>query len=163
MVCMVTHLTTFSYAELEAATSSFAATNMLSEDGGFGDVFHGMLRGQRVAVKMVRRQTPEGREQFLQEVETLSRCHHENILPLIGSMSSDSCWCLVYSLRVNGSLASARDPPPRRRGRDPADRRVAPTIHLHQGDQRPKVCLHLAIHRRRKKRGSGFREEKMSA
>lgn len=30
------------------------------------------------------------------------------------------------------------NPPPRRRGRDQADRRVAPPVHLHEGDQRLK-------------------------
>ena len=39
-------------------------------------------------------------------------------------------------------LARARrDPPPRRRGREQADRRVAPPRHLHEGDQRLSVLL----------------------
>ncbi|XP_062087688.1 receptor-like serine/threonine-protein kinase ALE2 isoform X2 [Humulus lupulus] len=96
----------FSLNEIERATNSFDASRILGE-GGFGLVYNGTLDdGRRVAVKVLKRHNHHGGQEFLAEVEMLSRLHHRNLVKLIGICTEDQTRCLVYELVPNGSVES---------------------------------------------------------
>ncbi|CAN0457027.1 unnamed protein product, partial [Phaeothamnion confervicola] len=63
-------------------------------EGGFGKVYSGSIMGLQVAVKKLDETGLQGREQFFREVEVLSTCRHENIVPLLGVCPEPPC--LVY-------------------------------------------------------------------
>ncbi|KAL8137037.1 hypothetical protein V2J09_003038 [Rumex salicifolius] len=97
---------TFSISELERATNGFDSSRVLGE-GGFGVVYNGVLdNGEKVAVKVLKRDDRQGAREFLAEVEMLSRLHHRNLVKLIGICREDSFRCLVYELVPNGSVES---------------------------------------------------------
>lgn len=99
-----THL--FSYQELEEATNGFDASKELG-DGGYGTVYKGVLRdGRIVAVKRLYETSYKRVEQFLNEVEILSRLRHPNLVTLYGSTSPNSPHLLlVYEYVSNGTVA----------------------------------------------------------
>ncbi|KAJ6749051.1 LEAF RUST 10 DISEASE-RESISTANCE LOCUS RECEPTOR-LIKE PROTEIN KINASE-LIKE 1.2 [Salix purpurea] len=72
----------FSYEELEEATNNFDETRELG-DGGFGTVYYGKLPdGREVAVKRLYENNYKRLEQFLNEVNILTRLHHQNLVLL---------------------------------------------------------------------------------
>ncbi|OMO70750.1 hypothetical protein CCACVL1_18670 [Corchorus capsularis] len=96
----------FSLNDIEKATSNFDASRVIGE-GGFGVVYRGMLDdGAAVAVKVLKREDQRGGQEFLAEVEMLSRLHHRNLVKLIGICTENTIRCLVYELVPNGSLES---------------------------------------------------------
>ncbi|XP_057996208.1 LEAF RUST 10 DISEASE-RESISTANCE LOCUS RECEPTOR-LIKE PROTEIN KINASE-like 1.1 [Hevea brasiliensis] len=96
----------FSYTELEEATNNFASENELG-DGGFGTVHYGMLRdGREVAVKRLRERNYHKVQQFLNEIEILTRMRHKNLVSLYGCTSRRSReLLLVYEYIPNGTVA----------------------------------------------------------
>ncbi|KAG2709684.1 hypothetical protein I3760_05G252800 [Carya illinoinensis] len=91
----------YSYSEICKMTKSFKEE--LGE-GGFGTVFKGMLRsGQLVAVKMLSKSNANGQD-FINEVATIGRIHHVNVVKLIGFCVERSKRALVYEFMSNGSL-----------------------------------------------------------
>ncbi|KOM48712.1 hypothetical protein LR48_Vigan07g241600 [Vigna angularis] len=91
----------YSYKEIKRMTKSFK--EKLGE-GGFGSVFKGKLRsGPSVAIKMLARSKGNGQD-FINEVATIGRIHHQNVIQLIGFCVSGSKRTLVYELMSNGSL-----------------------------------------------------------
>ncbi|CAK9151268.1 unnamed protein product [Ilex paraguariensis] len=96
----------FSYAELEEATNNFDASKELG-DGGFGTVYHGKLRdGRDVAVKRLYEHNYKRVEQFMNEVEILTRLRHKNLVSLYGCTSRHSReLLLVYEYIPNGTVA----------------------------------------------------------
>lgn len=96
----------FSVDDMERATDHFNSLKILGE-GGFGLVYEGILdNGQKVAVKVLKRDDRQGTREFLAEVEMLSRLHHRNLVKLIGICTEDHSRCLVYELVPNGSVES---------------------------------------------------------
>ncbi|EOY27134.1 Kinase superfamily protein isoform 4 [Theobroma cacao] len=96
----------FTLNDIERATNSFDASRVIGE-GGFGIVYRGILDdGAPVAVKALKREDKRGGQEFLAEVEMLSRLHHRNLVKLIGICTEDNIRCLVYELVPNGSLES---------------------------------------------------------
>ncbi|XP_044349519.1 receptor-like serine/threonine-protein kinase ALE2 isoform X8 [Triticum aestivum] len=94
----------FSLVEMDRATQRFDESRIIGE-GGFGRVYEGILEdGERVAVKVLKRDDQQGTREFLAEVEMLSRLHHRNLVKLIGICSEEHMRCLVYELVPNGSL-----------------------------------------------------------
>ncbi|CAL9114132.1 unnamed protein product [Musa textilis] len=72
--------------------------------GGFGSVFKGTLPGGRpVAIKILGNTKGNG-EEFINEVATIGRIHHVNVVQLIGFCSEGSKRALVYDFMPNGSL-----------------------------------------------------------
>ena len=69
------------YAALEAATGGFDAARVVGR-GGFGPVYRGELGGRDVAVKVLEAAGQQGLPEFQREVDVLSRCLHENVVPL---------------------------------------------------------------------------------
>lgn len=97
---------TFSAADIERATDNFDDSRILGE-GGFGRVYSGVLEdGTKVAVKVLKRDDHQGGQEFLAEVEMLSRLHHRNLVKLIGICTEERTRCLVYELIPNGSVES---------------------------------------------------------
>nr|CAD1838385.1 unnamed protein product [Ananas comosus var. bracteatus] len=91
----------YSYTDIIAITCHFR--EKLGQ-GGFGSVFKGtFLSGQHVAIKMLRNPKFNG-EEFINEVATIGRIHHVNIVRLVGFCSDGSKRALVSEYMPNGSL-----------------------------------------------------------
>ncbi|KAL3748808.1 hypothetical protein ACJRO7_009962 [Eucalyptus globulus] len=96
----------FDYDELKKATNDFDPAEELG-DGGFGTVFKGKLRdGRVVAVKRLYESNYKRVEQFMNEVEILTRLRHPNLVSLYGCTSRQSRrLLLVYEYVPNGTVA----------------------------------------------------------
>ncbi|CAL5372504.1 unnamed protein product [Camellia sinensis] len=96
----------FSYTELEEATDNFDPSRELGE-GGFGTVYYGKLQdGRIVAVKRLYENNFRRVEQFMNEVEILTRLRHQNLVTLYGCTSRRSReLLLVYEYIPNGTVA----------------------------------------------------------
>ncbi|XP_065865012.1 LEAF RUST 10 DISEASE-RESISTANCEUS RECEPTOR-LIKE PROTEIN KINASE-like 2.5 [Euphorbia lathyris] len=72
--------------------------------GGFGSVYKGKLRsGQFAAVKILENSKTNGQD-FINEVATIGKIHHANIVQLVGFCCERSKFALVYEFMPNGSL-----------------------------------------------------------
>ncbi|KAJ3686476.1 hypothetical protein LUZ61_015640 [Rhynchospora tenuis] len=92
----------FSFAELKLVTNDFRDQIGI---GGFGQIFKGWLdNGIEVAVKVRSESSSQGIQQFLNEVEKLSRVHHKNLLSLIGYCKDGDHIALVYEYMEKGNL-----------------------------------------------------------
>ncbi|KAL7160894.1 hypothetical protein ACSBR2_041522 [Camellia fascicularis] len=97
---------TFSYNELQKATNNFDSEKEVG-DGGFGTVYQGKLRdGRVVAVKRLYEHNFKRVEQFMNEIEILTRLRHPNLVSLYG-FTSRHCreLLLVYEYIPNGTVA----------------------------------------------------------
>ncbi|KAL1060868.1 hypothetical protein V6Z11_1Z063000 [Gossypium hirsutum] len=91
----------YSYSEIKRITEGF---KVKLGQGGYGSVFKGKLRsGRLVAIKMLDKSKANG-EDFINEVATIGRIHHINVVQLIGFCVERSKQALVYDFMVNGSL-----------------------------------------------------------
>ncbi|XP_058206130.1 rust resistance kinase Lr10-like [Rhododendron vialii] len=91
----------YSYSDIKRMTNGFR--DKLGE-GGYGTVYKGKLRsGPPVAVKMLSKPKANGQE-FINEVATIGRIHHVNVVQLIGYCAERSKRALVYDFMPNGSL-----------------------------------------------------------
>ncbi|CAI9097371.1 OLC1v1033772C1 [Oldenlandia corymbosa var. corymbosa] len=91
----------YSYREIKSMTHNFK--EKLGE-GGYGLVYKGKLRGGGfVAVKMLNKSKANGQE-FINEVATIGRIHHVNVVRLVGFCVTSSTRALVYDYMPNGSL-----------------------------------------------------------
>ncbi|XP_035542786.1 rust resistance kinase Lr10-like isoform X2 [Juglans regia] len=91
----------YSYSEIKKMTKGFR--EKLGE-GGYGTVFKGTLRsGCLVAVKMLGQSKTDGQD-FINEVATIGRIHHINVVQLIGYCVHGSKRALVYDFMPKGSL-----------------------------------------------------------
>ena len=90
----------YSYSNIKKMTKNFK--EKLGE-GGFGSVFKGKLQsGRLVAVKMVN--SKANGQDFINEVATIGRIHHVNVVQLIGFCAKGSKRALVFDFMPNGSL-----------------------------------------------------------
>ncbi|GMN44420.1 hypothetical protein TIFTF001_013615 [Ficus carica] len=72
--------------------------------GGYGSVYKGKLRsGRPVAIKMLSSSKANG-EDFINEVATIGRIHHVNVVQLVGFCVEGSKRALVYDFMPKGSL-----------------------------------------------------------
>ncbi|WCJ41397.1 Protein kinase family protein [Euphorbia peplus] len=93
----------YAYSDIKKMTGGFK--EMLGK-GGFGSVYKGKLRsGQYVAVKILEKSKFNGQD-FINEVATIGRIHHANVVRLIGFCFEGSKHALVYDFMFNGSLDS---------------------------------------------------------
>ncbi|KAG5226461.1 glycerophosphodiester phosphodiesterase protein kinase domain-containing GDPDL [Salix suchowensis] len=93
--------TRFSYADLKRITNQF--TDELGQ-GAYGTVFKGKLTNEiAVAVKLLHNSIGEG-EEFINEVGTMARIHHVNVVRLIGFCADGFRRALVYDYLPNDSL-----------------------------------------------------------
>eukprot|EP00268_Persea_americana_P041592 TRINITY_DN4151_c0_g1_i2.p1 TRINITY_DN4151_c0_g1~~TRINITY_DN4151_c0_g1_i2.p1 ORF type:complete len:378 (-),score=37.87 TRINITY_DN4151_c0_g1_i2:252-1385(-) len=91
----------YSYSSIKKMTTDFKEE---LGQGGYGTVFKGKLsRGGVVAIKMLKTSKGNGQE-FINEVATIGRIHHVNVVRLIGFCSEGSKRALIYEFMANGSL-----------------------------------------------------------
>nr|XP_034896853.1 rust resistance kinase Lr10-like [Populus alba] len=91
----------YSYSEIKKITHGF---NDKLGEGGYGSVYKGKLRsGRFAAVKLLRKEKGNGQE-FINEVATIGRIHHCNVVQLIGFTVEGSKRALIYEFMPNGSL-----------------------------------------------------------
>lgn len=96
-----TLMTSYSYKEIKKMTDSFK--EKLGE-GGYGRVYKGRLQdGRLVAVKVLGKSNSESQD-FINEVASIGRIHHVNIINLFGFCLEGSKQALVYEYMPNGSL-----------------------------------------------------------
>ncbi|XP_004301779.1 PREDICTED: probable receptor-like protein kinase At5g39030 [Fragaria vesca subsp. vesca] len=93
--------TRYSYASIKKMTDGFKKN--LGE-GGFGSVFFGKLpNGVQVAVKVLNGSKGSG-EDFVNEVGTIGRIHHVNVVCLLGFSTEGCKRALIYEFMPNKSL-----------------------------------------------------------
>ncbi|XP_057736460.1 LEAF RUST 10 DISEASE-RESISTANCE LOCUS RECEPTOR-LIKE PROTEIN KINASE-like 2.1 [Arachis stenosperma] len=91
----------YTYSDIKKVTNSFR--DKLGQ-GGFGSVYKGQLQdGRHVAVKILSELKGDG-EDFINEVASMSRTSHVNIVALLGFCFQGSKRALVYEFMPNGSL-----------------------------------------------------------
>jgi serine/threonine protein kinase len=91
----------YSYSKIKKMTENFK--DKLGE-GGYGTVYKGTLRsGRLVAVKMLGKSKANGQD-FINEVATIGRIHHVNVVQLIGFCVQGSNRALIYEFMPKGSL-----------------------------------------------------------
>ncbi|KAF5207714.1 U-box domain-containing protein [Thalictrum thalictroides] len=91
----------FSFSEIDEATANFDPRLVIGQ-GGYGSVYRGFLRNTEVAIKLLNSNSKQGRSEFQQEVDVLSKMRHPNLLTLIGACPE--AWALIYEYLPNGSL-----------------------------------------------------------
>ncbi|MQL79952.1 hypothetical protein Taro_012391 [Colocasia esculenta] len=93
--------TRYTYRQIRKMTGNFK--EKLGQ-GGFGSVFRGrQLTGRPVAIKILSKSDSNGQD-FINEVATIGRIHHANVVQLVGFCVQGSKRALVYELMPNGSL-----------------------------------------------------------
>ncbi|XP_008218518.1 PREDICTED: rust resistance kinase Lr10-like [Prunus mume] len=93
--------TRYSYADIKKITNGFK--KKLGE-GGFGSVFRGKLpNGVPVAVKVLSDSKGNG-DDFINEVGTIGRIHHVNVVRLLGFSAEAGKRAVIYELMPNRSL-----------------------------------------------------------
>ncbi|KAL9342870.1 hypothetical protein Peur_063301 [Populus x canadensis] len=91
----------YTYSEIKKITNGFK--DKLGE-GGFGSVYKGKLRsGRFAAVKILGKSKSNGQD-FINEVATIGRIHHVNVVQLIGYTVEGLKRALIYEFMPNGSL-----------------------------------------------------------
>ena len=91
----------FSYSDVRRMTKSFS--DKLGQ-GGYADVYKGALPdGRLVAVKVMKNLKDNG-EEFINEVASISRTSHVNIVPFLGFCYEKKKRALIYEFMPNGSL-----------------------------------------------------------
>ncbi|KAK4768150.1 hypothetical protein SAY87_003291 [Trapa incisa] len=91
----------FSYSQVKSMSDSFSTK---LGQGGFGTVYKGKLPdGTLVAVKLLNASKGNG-EEFINEVASISRTSHINIVTLLGFCYEGNKRALIYEFMTNGSL-----------------------------------------------------------
>ncbi|XP_038972582.1 rust resistance kinase Lr10-like [Phoenix dactylifera] len=93
----------YSYADIKKITNQFKTK--LGE-GGYGSVFKGFLpNGVPVAVKILLTSIGSNGEDFVNEVGTIGRIYHVNVVRLLGFCADGFKRALIYEFMPNESLA----------------------------------------------------------
>ncbi|MBA0634900.1 hypothetical protein Godav_025250 [Gossypium davidsonii] len=91
----------YSYSDIKKITKSFKGK---IGEGGFGTVYKGKLpEGRLVAVKVLSESREDG-EEFINEVASISRTSHVNVVMFLGFCYENSMRALFYEFMPNGSL-----------------------------------------------------------
>ncbi|KAF7058732.1 hypothetical protein CFC21_065730 [Triticum aestivum] len=92
----------FTYKQLEKFTDKF---QRCIGKGGFGLVYYGRLEDNaEVAVKMHSESSSHGLDEFLAEVNSLTKVHHRNLVSLVGYCWEKDHLALVYEYMSRGNL-----------------------------------------------------------
>ncbi|CAL9000256.1 unnamed protein product [Prunus brigantina] len=92
----------YSYSDIKKMARGFK--DKLGE-GGYGSVYKAKLRSSRlVAIKMLGKSKTNNGQDFINEVATIGRIRHVNVVRLIGFCVEGSKRALVYDFMSNGSL-----------------------------------------------------------
>ena len=99
--CTSIALKMYCYSDVKKMTNSF---KLKLGQGGFGSVYKGKLHdGSLVAVKVLSELKGSG-EEFINEVASISRTSHVNIVTLLGFCFEGRKRALIYEFMSNGSL-----------------------------------------------------------
>ncbi|XP_042035349.1 LEAF RUST 10 DISEASE-RESISTANCE LOCUS RECEPTOR-LIKE PROTEIN KINASE-like 2.3 [Salvia splendens] len=91
----------YSYPDVKKMTKGFQ--DKLGQ-GGYGSVYKGRLRsGHDVAVKLLGKSGGKGQD-FMNEIATIGRIHHVNVVKLVGYCAHGSKLAIVFDFMTNGSL-----------------------------------------------------------
>ncbi|XP_057508805.1 PR5-like receptor kinase [Actinidia eriantha] len=91
----------YSYSDVKKMTNSFK--EKLGR-GGYGEVYKGKLQnGEPIAVKVLNESKGDG-EEFINEVTSISRTSHVNVVTLLGFCFEGHKRALIYEFMPNGSL-----------------------------------------------------------
>ncbi|CAJ2677396.1 unnamed protein product [Trifolium pratense] len=91
----------YSYSQIRTMTKCF---EIKLGEGGYGSVYEGELRSKRkVAVKVLTKSQTNGQD-FINEVATIGRIRHVNVVQLIGFCAERTKQALIYEFMPNGSL-----------------------------------------------------------
>ncbi|KAK2967855.1 hypothetical protein RJ640_017233 [Escallonia rubra] len=91
----------YHYSDVKTITNSF---KVKLGQGGYGCVYRGKLRdGNPVAVKVLNKSEGKG-EEFINEVASISRTSHVNVVTLLGFVFEGHKRALIYEFMPNGSL-----------------------------------------------------------
>ncbi|GKV39028.1 hypothetical protein SLEP1_g46864 [Rubroshorea leprosula] len=94
----------YNFATVQAATNNFNDQNKLGQ-GGFGAVYKGRLsNGQDVAVKRLSRSSKQGDTEFKNEVLSMAKLQHRNLVRLVGFCLEGNERLLIYEFVPNLSL-----------------------------------------------------------
>ncbi|GJS93168.1 G-type lectin S-receptor-like serine/threonine-protein kinase [Tanacetum coccineum] len=90
------------------ATDIFSDSNKIRE-GGFGPVYKGVLEnGQEVAVKHLSDTSHQGFDEFKNELISIAKLHHRNLVKLLGYCIHENEMILIYEYMINKSLDSIK-------------------------------------------------------
>ncbi|XP_020261502.1 PTI1-like tyrosine-protein kinase 3 [Asparagus officinalis] len=95
-----------SLEELKAKTDNFGSQSLVGE-GSYGRVYYAVLNsGQQVAIKKldVSSEPDSSQEEFLTQVETVSKLKHDNFVQLLGYCVEGNYRLLSYEFATMGSL-----------------------------------------------------------
>ncbi|KAL2342468.1 hypothetical protein Fmac_003753 [Flemingia macrophylla] len=94
-------LNRYSFSDVKKMTDSF---KIKLGEGGYGSVYKGkLLNGCSVAVKILNESKGNG-EEFINEVASISKTSHVNVVSLLGFCLEGSRKALIYEFMPNGSL-----------------------------------------------------------
>ncbi|KAK2637851.1 hypothetical protein Ddye_025646 [Dipteronia dyeriana] len=94
----------FSLPEIRQATKNFDESYVIGV-GGFGKVYKGVLDGKlKVAIKRSNPSSEQGVNEFVTEIEMLSKLRHKHLVSLMGFCEEDEEMCLVYDYMALGTL-----------------------------------------------------------
>ncbi|KAK9726141.1 hypothetical protein RND81_05G192900 [Saponaria officinalis] len=94
----------FTLAEIKKATKNFDESHVIGV-GGFGKVYKGVIDGNvKVAIKKSNPSSEQGVNEFITEIEMLSKLRHKHLVSLIGYCEEDGEMALVYDFMAHGTL-----------------------------------------------------------
>ncbi|GBG87300.1 hypothetical protein CBR_g45359 [Chara braunii] len=90
---------------LSRSCSNFSKRRLVGDAGAFGEVYHGVIEGREVALKVMTGElTISKRRMFMAEVSTLTVLRHDNLIRLLGYCQEKNRAILVYPYIAGGSL-----------------------------------------------------------
>ncbi|KAL2335419.1 hypothetical protein Fmac_016632 [Flemingia macrophylla] len=95
----------FCLEEIKSATNNFHSASIVGV-GGFGNVYVGYLNkfDTPVAIKRLKANSKQGVDEFLNEIDILSRLRHRHLVSLIGYCNNIKEKILVYNFMRRGNL-----------------------------------------------------------
>ncbi|KNA11444.1 hypothetical protein SOVF_135110, partial [Spinacia oleracea] len=91
----------FTLAEIRRATKNFDESHVIGV-GGFGKVYKGVIDGSfKVAIKKSNPSSEQGVNEFVTEIEMLSKLRHKHLVSLIGYCEEDGEMALVYDFMAH--------------------------------------------------------------
>ncbi|KAF3964451.1 hypothetical protein CMV_011263 [Castanea mollissima] len=99
----------FRFATIAYATDNFSVKNVLGK-GGFGQVYKGILtegqENKEIAVKRLSANSRQGLHEFKNEVLSISKLQHRNLVKILGCCIQEEERMLIYEYMPNKSLDS---------------------------------------------------------